>query len=197
MAAVPAETATHHRVQRAARVVLLLLAAQILVLTVSGVLLYFRYRPTPDDRSEQLFGEVARTPDLLQDIHAMTSSAAVLTALVGALLLVLSRADTRRLVVGLLGLGTVGAAVAASFTGHLLPWDQVALRAVTVGGYMGGYGFLRHDDVLFVLIDGVEISPVTLQRWLAVHVLVVSPVLVGLVVAAWRRSGRATPRPPV
>ena len=58
-----------------------------------------------------------------------------------------------------------------SFTGYLLPWDQLALWAVTVGTNMMGYTPVFGNQVRFVLLGGVEIGTDTLLRWYVLHVL--------------------------
>jgi len=58
-----------------------------------------------------------------------------------------------------------------SFTGYLLPWDQLALWAVTVGTNMMGYTPVLGTQVRFVLLGGKEISGDTLLRWYVLHVL--------------------------
>ena len=58
-----------------------------------------------------------------------------------------------------------------SFTGYLLPWDQLALWAVTVGTNMMGYTPVFGEQVRFVLLGGVEIGTDTLLRWYVLHVL--------------------------
>ena len=45
-----------------------------------------------------------------------------------------------------------------SFTGYLLPWDQLALWAVTVGTNMMGYTPVFGTQVRFVLLGGKEIG---------------------------------------
>ena len=49
-----------------------------------------------------------------------------------------------------------------SFTGYLLPWDQLALWAVTVGTNMGGYSPVLGDQVRFALLGSAEIGTETL-----------------------------------
>ena len=49
-----------------------------------------------------------------------------------------------------------------SFTGYLLPWDQLALWAVAVGTNMMGYTPVFGQDVRFVLLGGAEIGSETL-----------------------------------
>ena len=49
-----------------------------------------------------------------------------------------------------------------SFTGYLLPWDQLALWAVTVGTNMMGYTPVFGTQVRFVLLGGSVIGTSTL-----------------------------------
>src|ERR687885_229098 len=65
-----------------------------------------------------------------------------------------------------------------SFTGYLLPWDQLALWAVTVGTNMMGYTPVFGQQVRFVLLGGVEIGGATLLRWYVLHVLMLPFVIV-------------------
>ena len=52
-----------------------------------------------------------------------------------------------------------------SFTGYLLPWDQLSLWAVTVGTNMMGFTPVFGDQVRFVLLGGKQIGAETLLRW--------------------------------
>ncbi|MEZ5203364.1 MAG: cytochrome b N-terminal domain-containing protein [Acidimicrobiales bacterium] len=65
-----------------------------------------------------------------------------------------------------------------SFTGYLLPWDQLALWAVTVGTNMMGYTPVFGNQVRFVLLGGSEIGTDTLLRWYVLHVLMLPFVIV-------------------
>ena len=58
-----------------------------------------------------------------------------------------------------------------SFSGYLLPWDQLALWAVTVGTNMAGFSPIIGDQVKFALLAGVEVSGATLLRFYVLHVL--------------------------
>jgi quinol-cytochrome oxidoreductase complex cytochrome b subunit len=58
-----------------------------------------------------------------------------------------------------------------SFSGYLLPWDQLALWAVTVGTNMAGFVPVIGDQVKFALLAGVEVSAATLLRFYVLHVL--------------------------
>jgi quinol-cytochrome oxidoreductase complex cytochrome b subunit len=73
-----------------------------------------------------------------------------------------------------------------------LPWDQLALRAVTVGtNYQGLWRASLDHGVQFVLIGGVEIGQPTLRTWFLVHVFAVPCLAVLGAVAAVHRSHRA------
>ncbi|MDP8959907.1 MAG: cytochrome b N-terminal domain-containing protein [Actinomycetota bacterium] len=74
-----------------------------------------------------------------------------------------------------------------SFTGYLLPWDQLALWAVTVGTNMAGYTPVFGNQVRFALLGSVEIGAPTLLRWYVLHVLMLPFILViFLSVHFWR-----------
>ena len=58
-----------------------------------------------------------------------------------------------------------------SFTGYLLPWDQLAIWAVTVGGNMASYTPVIGAQVKFALFAGLEATEATLLRFYVLHVL--------------------------
>jgi quinol---cytochrome c reductase cytochrome b subunit, bacillus type len=74
-----------------------------------------------------------------------------------------------------------------AFTGYLLPWDQLAVWAVTVGTEMAGFTPLFGQQVQFVLLGGTVIGPETLLRWYVLHVLALPFFLtIFLAVHFWR-----------
>ena len=176
---------------RAGRVLLIVLGVQVAVLVVSGVALYFLYRPSLG----QAWGDFVTGDDSwdvrlsngLRFVHRLASWLTVPTAVGTALVVALARGPRRRRWPGAaVGAGMALTAVGASFTGFLLPWDQLALWAVKVGTNLRGYGPLFGSEVRFVLIGGVEIQPGTLLRWLFLHALVLGPALAVLVALGWR-----------
>jgi quinol-cytochrome oxidoreductase complex cytochrome b subunit len=74
-----------------------------------------------------------------------------------------------------------------SFTGYLLPWDQLGIWAVTVGTNMAGATPFVGEPVRFLLIGGYEISDNTLVRWYVLHVIAV-PLVTAVLIAVhfWR-----------
>ena len=74
-----------------------------------------------------------------------------------------------------------------SFSGYLLPWDQLALWAVTVGTNMAGFIPVMGGQVKFIMLAGVEVSGATLLRFYVLHVLAFPFILVlFLSVHFWR-----------
>ena len=184
------ESTTPSRLPRARSVLLAVLSAEVAVLVVTGLALYFLYRPT----ARQAWGDlVAESYDwdvrialALRFLHRLASGLAVLTAVGLGVLIALSPAGGRRWVAPALGSGIAFTTLLAAFTGFLLPWDQLALWAVTVGSDLRGYTALFDPVVRFVLIGGVEVRPGTILLWLFIHGLVLGPLLIGLLVLAYR-----------
>jgi quinol-cytochrome oxidoreductase complex cytochrome b subunit len=74
-----------------------------------------------------------------------------------------------------------------SFTGYLLPWDQLAIWAITVGTSLAGYSPFVAKQANFLLLGGAVVGPNTLLRWYVLHVLALPFVLViFLAVHFWR-----------
>jgi quinol-cytochrome oxidoreductase complex cytochrome b subunit len=74
-----------------------------------------------------------------------------------------------------------------SFTGYLLPWDQLAYWAVTVGTNLVHYMPLVGGKLQNLLIGGDQIGQNTLLRFYALHVAVLPGVIVVLLsVHIWR-----------
>jgi quinol-cytochrome oxidoreductase complex cytochrome b subunit len=170
--------------------VLTLFSIEVAVLVVTGIALFFVYRPSVAQSWSHLAGardhwDVARA---VRFIHRLASSLAVWTSVVLAIVVAISGAGRRRWVGRAAGAGLAVTTVLASFTGYLLPWDQLALRAVRTGMSTRGYRVLFDSSLVrFVLIDGTEVSRSTFVRWLLVHTVVLGPIVVGLLVLAWRR----------
>ena len=181
------------RVSRAWSILLGVLSVEIAVLVVTGIALWFLYRPTADQAWVDVVTE-SYDWDVgiglgLRLVHRLASGFAVPTALAVGIVLALRRWEhVRRWGATALGAGIAVTTLAASFTGFLLPWDQLALWSVTVGLDVRGYSILFGPTVRFAIVGGVEVSPDTLILWLLVHSLVLGPALVGLVVFAWRRT---------
>jgi quinol-cytochrome oxidoreductase complex cytochrome b subunit len=182
------------------RIVLWVLTAEVAVLLVTGVALFFLYRPATDRHWTELLGTHeswdVKLAHGIRLVHRLASLLAVATAVAAGVLVTMRGSPTlRRWSGAVVGLATALATLAASFTGFLLPFDQIAVWAVTVGTNMRGYRMMFGDQVRFVIIGSSEISRVTLIRWLLIHMLVLGPLVVIAVALAWRRAWTDGPRP--
>lgn len=74
-----------------------------------------------------------------------------------------------------------------SFTGYLLPWDQLAYWAITVGTNIGSYAPLVGGQLKVLLLGGHTVGEAALLRFYVLHVAVL-PVAVLLMTAVhlWR-----------
>jgi quinol-cytochrome oxidoreductase complex cytochrome b subunit len=82
------------------------------------------------------------------------------------------------------------------FTGYLLPWDEVAYWATTVGSELAGGVPIVGDLALLFLRVGWDISAATLTRFYALHVLVMPAGTLAMMGAHFimiRRQGVAHP----
>jgi quinol-cytochrome oxidoreductase complex cytochrome b subunit len=79
------------------------------------------------------------------------------------------------------------ATLALSFTGYLLPWDQLSLWAVTVGTDMARAAPLVGDEAHRLLVGGSNVGPATLLRFYVLHVALV-PLAAAILMAIhfWR-----------
>lgn len=75
----------------------------------------------------------------------------------------------------------------ASFTGYLLPWDQLSYWAITVGTNIAGYAPIIGPPSREILLGGFEIGQNTLIRFYTLHIAGL-PALITLIVSLhiWR-----------
>jgi ubiquinol-cytochrome c reductase cytochrome b subunit len=66
------------------------------------------------------------------------------------------------------------------FTGYLLPWDERAFWATTVGSQIAGAVPLVGEQLLVFLRGGADVTARTLSRFFGVHVLVLPATLLAL-----------------
>jgi len=73
------------------------------------------------------------------------------------------------------------ATLGMGFTGYLLPWNQRAYWATTVGTAIAGTAPVIGDFILRVLRGGNDLSAVTLARFFSVHIWFLPVVIIGLI----------------
>jgi quinol-cytochrome oxidoreductase complex cytochrome b subunit len=74
-----------------------------------------------------------------------------------------------------------------SFTGYLLPWDQISYWAITIGGNMAGYAPLFNTPGRLLVFGSLEVSQNTLLRFYVLHIMAF-PLLAAVFLAVhfWR-----------
>ena len=87
----------------------------------------------------------------------------------------------------LVGVGLFLLTLGLSFTGYLLPWDQLAFWAITVGSNIASYVPVVGPKLKFLLLGGNVVGQEALIRFYALHVILL-PGLAGLMISIhlWR-----------
>jgi quinol-cytochrome oxidoreductase complex cytochrome b subunit len=152
-----------------------------ILLTVTGIFLMFFYRPTAAQAWQDIQSlQTSVTFGLLvRNMHRWGAHLMVLSVFLHMARVFYHGAyKPPREFNWVIGVILLTLTLLLSFTGYLLPWDQLALWAVTVGTNMMGYTPVIGSQVRFVLLGGVEIGSETLLRWYVLHVLMLPFVIV-------------------
>jgi quinol-cytochrome oxidoreductase complex cytochrome b subunit len=157
---------------RATRVGVALAAVLLAVLAASGAWLWWNYRPDRDQ--------------WIRTVHEVAAATLLVIAVALVVLSIVRRART-----GAAGIvAAVGVLVttgAAYVLGRLLPWNQLALWAVTVGSDVRGAQVTFDDRVKFIIVRGREVSASTYHWWAVLHLVLSALVLLALVMV-WLRA---------
>src|SRR5207237_3387254 len=109
-----------------------------LVETVTGVLLMFYYRPTLEHAYEDMMNlRSVVSLGILREIHRWAAHAMVITVWMHMYRVFLTGSyKPPREFNWVIGVLLLVLTLLLSFTGYLLPWDQLAIWAITVGSNM-------------------------------------------------------------
>lgn len=172
-----------------------------IVLTITGILLMFYYVPDTGRAYEDMKELAFAVPFgmFLRNLHRWAAHAMVVTVILHMARVFFSGAyRPPREFNWVIGVMLLVLTLLLSYTGYLLPWDQLAFWAVTVGtnmgaaapviGYNGPFALLKIDnDIRFALIGGTEIGQNALLRFYVLH-CVLLPLLIVILMAVhfWR-----------
>jgi quinol-cytochrome oxidoreductase complex cytochrome b subunit len=140
---------------------------------VTGILLTIYYVPTPDQAYATVRYISTQVPAgwLIRGLHHWGASAMVVLAALHMLRVILHGAyKYPREVTWLTGVGLLLIVLGFGFTGYLLPWDQKAYWATTVGTRIAEVTPLVGRWILLLMRGGEELTGVTLARFYGVHV---------------------------
>jgi len=159
-------------------------------LTVTGIFLMFFYRPS----TEVVYSDMGALHtsvafgQLVRNLHRWSAHLMVVTVFLHmARVFYTGSYKPPREFNWILGVSMLLVTLLLAFTGYLLPWDQLAIWAVTVGTQMAYESPLVGKEVSFVLLGGVQIGAQTLIRWYTLHVLALPfVILLMMAVHFWR-----------
>jgi quinol-cytochrome oxidoreductase complex cytochrome b subunit len=161
-----------------------------IVLTVTGIFLMFFYRPTATQAWDDIYTlQTSITFGLLvRNMHRWAAHLMVLSVFLHMARVFYHGAyKPPREFNWVVGVILLLLTLLLAFTGYLLPWDQLAIWAVTVGTSFANYTPLVANEANFVLLGGVVVGPETLLRWYVLHVIALPFVLtIFLGVHFWR-----------
>ncbi|HSF80246.1 MAG TPA: cytochrome b N-terminal domain-containing protein [Anaerolineales bacterium] len=151
---------------------------------LTGMFLAVYYVPSPDhayDSIQYIMNGVA-FGWLIRGIHHWGASAMVLVVFIHMLRTFFYAAyKFPREITWLTGVVLLLATLGMGFTGYLLPWNQRAYWATTVGTEIPATAPFIGDFILRVLRGGYDLSAVTLARFFAVHIWFLPAVIAALI----------------
>lgn len=160
------------------------------ILAATGVGLMFFYTPSVNSA----YGDMQRLKtgvgfgQLLRNVHRWSAHLMVLVVFLHLVRVFYAGAYKKpREFNWVIGVILLFLTLALSFTGYLLPWDQLAYWAVTVGTNLVHYVPLVGSTIQDLLIGGDQIGQSTLLRFYVLHIAVLPmTVVVALMIHIWR-----------
>lgn len=147
----------------------------VVIQLVTGILLTIYYVPTPDHAYDSVLYISTQVPAgwFIRGLHHWGASAMiVLTGLHMLRVFFYGAYKFPREVTWLTGVVLLLIAIGFGFTGYLLPWDQKAYWATTVGTSIASVAPGVGPWIMRIMRGGEDLSAVTLARFFGVHVWV-------------------------
>ncbi|GAB4540625.1 MAG: cytochrome b N-terminal domain-containing protein [Thermodesulfovibrionia bacterium] len=181
-----------------------------LIEIVTGALLMFYYTPSPEQAYKDMLYLRYDVPFgvILRNIHRWAAHLMVVTVILHMLRVFLTGSyKPPREFNWVIGVMLLVVTLLLSFTGYLLPWDQLSYWAITVAtnmigavpfiGYEGPLSFVdKYHDIRFLILGGSEIGSSALLRFYVMHIIVL-PItcLILMAVHFWRVRKDGISRP--
>ena len=151
---------------------------------VTGILLTIYYVPTPDhayDSVQYITNEVT-AGWFIRGLHHWGASAMVILVVLHMLRIIYYGSyKFPREVTWFTGVFLLLITIGFGFTGYLLPWDQKAYWATTVGTEIAGTVPWLGNFLLRVLRGGTDLSAVTLSRFFSLHIWIIPAIIIATV----------------
>ena len=160
------------------------------ILAVTGILLMFYYVPSTTqayDRMLDLRGSVA-FGTFLRNMHRWSAHGMVAVVFLHMCRVFFTGSYKKpREFNWVLGVMLFLVTLFLSFTGYLLPWDQLAFWAITVGTSIASYAPVVGKEIRFLLLGDATVGQEALLRFYVLHVAVLPAVLTLLIaIHFWR-----------
>jgi ubiquinol-cytochrome c reductase cytochrome b subunit len=142
--------------------------------TITGIILMFWYTPSPEIAYGDMLNMLNNVPfgQFVRDLHRLGAEAMVLIVFLHMLRTFYTGSYKKpRQFTWFTGVILLILTGFLSFTGYLLPWDQLALWAVTIGASMAEATPLIGEQVNLLVRGGPEMGANGLLRFYMAHVL--------------------------
>lgn len=142
---------------------------------LTGIVLMIYYVPTPDQAYTSIMRLVTRVPfgELLRDIHRLAGEGMVACAFLHMVrTYVTASYKGARSFTWLTGVALLVITLGLAFSGYLLPWDQLAYWAVTIGTSMAAAAPWIGEELNTLLRGAPDIGADGLLRFYQLHVIV-------------------------
>lgn len=151
-----------------------------IVQVITGILLVIYYQPTPASAYNSILYIMngVNFGWLIRSVHAWSANLMVIFCVLHLLRVFFQGAyKAPRELTWIMGILLLAVTLGFGFTGYLLPWDQRAFWATTVGTEIAGAIPVIGEYALNFLRGGAQITAHTLSRFFGVHVLVLPATL--------------------
>jgi quinol-cytochrome oxidoreductase complex cytochrome b subunit len=151
---------------------------------ITGILLSLFYKPSPDQAFESVRAIVTEVDFgwLFRSIHSWSANLLIGVLFLHLLTTYIMRAYRRpREITWLSGLALLGVFMTFGFSGYLLPWNQLAFFATSVGTAIAGGVPVIGKYLLLMARGGENITGDTLARFYALHVVILPMAAMGII----------------
>ncbi|MEA3337452.1 MAG: cytochrome bc complex cytochrome b subunit [Chloroflexota bacterium] len=150
---------------------------------ITGIFLMIYYAPTPERAYGDMLNIISNVPfgQFMRDIHRLAAEAMVIIVVLHMVRTFLTGSYKKpRQFTWLTGVVLLLATLLMSFSGYLLPWDQLAFWAVTIGTSMADKAPppALGNATKLLLLGAPDIGPSGLLRFYLLHVLLVPLVII-------------------
>jgi len=158
-------------------------AVLMTILALTGVVLLNNYTPA----APQAYLDILNLNDnvwfgeLMRNLHHWSANLLIIIAMLHLIRVFVTGAyRPPRELNWLLGVAMLLMVLASNFTGYLLPWDQLAYWAITVGTGIISYVPLIGNWLTRLVLGGPEVTGNTLLNFYSMHIAIIPLIIFGL-----------------